>query len=74
LETTVALEDQSEPFIAQAFRRALDTSMQTAAAMGLASMWIAEAHVRADAVVLGVVATDEEDDDASPHDEEEMRT
>lgn len=70
METTVALADQSEPSIERALRRALDITVSRALAMGLSSIWLDEARVLSDAVILRMVATDEEldeeDDALSP--------
>ena len=62
METKVALEDQSEPSIRQALREAFQTAVRGAIAMGFSRVWVDGARVLPDAVVLGMVATDEDDD------------
>jgi hypothetical protein len=62
METTVALHDHSEPSIRQAVREAFDTSVRGAIAMGFSRVWVDEARVLPAAVVLAMVATDEDDD------------
>jgi hypothetical protein len=61
-ETTVALYDHSEPSIRQAAREAFETSVRGAIAMGFSRVWVDEARVLPAAVVLAMVATDEDDD------------
>ncbi len=68
METKVALEDQSEPSIRQALREAFQTAVRGAIAMGFSRVWVDGARVLPDAVVLAMVATDE-DDDADDADE-----
>src|SRR6266508_1975783 len=60
--TKVALEDQSEPSIRQALREAFQTAVRGAIAMGFSRVWVDGARVLPDAVVLAMVATDEDDD------------
>jgi len=60
-ETTVALENQSELAIKQALREAFETSVRGALAMGLSRVRVDGARVLPDAVVLAMVATDEDD-------------
>ncbi len=65
METKVALEDQSEPSIRQAWqalREAFQTAVRGAIAMGFSRVWVDGARVLPDAVVLAMVATDEDDD------------
>ena len=62
METKVALEDQSEPSIRQAVREAFQTAVRGAIAMGFSRVWVDGARVLPDAVVLAMVATDEDDD------------
>jgi hypothetical protein len=62
METTVALYDHSEPSIRQAVREAFETSVRGAIAMGFSRVWVDEARVLPAAVVLAMVATDEDDD------------
>ncbi len=63
IETAVTLADRSEASVEQALRQALDTSVRGALAMGLVRMWVDDARVLSNAVVLAMVATDEELDD-----------
>jgi hypothetical protein len=62
METKVALEDQSDSSIKQALREAFQTSVRGAIAMGFSRVWVDGARVLPDAVVLAMVATDEDDD------------
>ena len=62
METKVALEDQSEPSIRQALREAFQTAVRGAIAMGFSRVWVDGARVLPDALVLAMVATDEDDD------------
>jgi len=62
METKVALEDHSEPSIRQALREAFQTAVRGAIAMGFSRVWVDGARVLPDAVVLAMVATDEDDD------------
>lgn len=62
METKVALEDQSETSIRQALREAFQTAVRGAIAMGFSRVWVDGARVLPDAVVLAMVATDEDDD------------
>ncbi|PYN27706.1 MAG: hypothetical protein DMD99_01615 [Candidatus Rokuibacteriota bacterium] len=62
METTVALYDHSEPSIRQAAREAFETSVRGVIAMGFSRVWVDEARVLPAAVVLAMVATDEDDD------------
>jgi len=62
METKVALEDQSDSSVKQALREAFQTSVRGAIAMGFSRVWVDGARVLPDAVVLAMVATDEDDD------------
>ena len=62
METRVALEDRSEPSVKQALREAFEISVRGALAMGLSRMRVDGARVLPDAVILAMVATDEDDD------------
>ena len=62
METTVALGDRSEPSVKQALREAFEISVRGALAMGLSRMRVDGARVLPDAVILAMVATDEDDD------------
>lgn len=61
VETKVALEDHSELAIKQALRDAFQISVRGALAMGLSHVSVDGARVLLDAVVLGLVATDDVD-------------
>ncbi len=63
METTVALADHTGPSVDRALRQALDTAVRGAIAMGFSSMWVHDARVLAAAVILQLVATDEQFDD-----------
>ena len=63
LQTSATLEDHSEWAIERALRDALEVAMSGALAMGLSSMRVDRARVLDDAVVIWVVATDEEVDE-----------
>ena len=62
METTVALEDRSEPAVKQALREAFDISVRGAIAMGFKRMRVDGARVLPDSVILAMIATDEDDD------------
>ena len=64
LQASAALEDHTEPAIELAFREALDIVVSGALAMGLSSLRVDRARVLEDVVILSVVATDEEVDEA----------
>jgi len=63
METTIALQDQSEPAIKQALKEAFETAVRGALAMGLPRVRVDGARVLPDAVILATVATDEDDAD-----------
>jgi len=64
METKVALADPSEPSVKQALREAFDISVRGALAMGLKRMRVDGARVLPDAVILAMVATDDDDEGA----------
>ncbi len=63
MQTLVSLPDRSERSIDTALRRALDTSIRGLAAMGLSTIQVAGTRILDDAVVVSVIATDDELDD-----------
>ena len=66
METSVSLTDRSDPAIKQALMEAFDTSMRGAVAMGLPHIRVDGIQVLQDAVVLAMIATDEDDDNEAP--------
>jgi len=62
METKVMLEDHSELGIKLAVREAFQLSVRGAIAMGLPHVSVDGVRVLSDAVVLALVATDENDD------------
>jgi len=64
MQTSAALENHTEPAIERALREALDVALDGAVAMGLSWMRVDRARVLDDAVVVWVVASDEEMDDS----------
>jgi len=62
METTVALGDRSEPSVKQALREAFEISVRGALAMGLKRMRVDGARVLPDAVILAMVASDDDDE------------
>ncbi len=64
METAVSLTDRSDPAIKQALMEAFETSMRGAIAMGLPRIRVDGVQVLPDHVVLAMIATDEDDDDA----------
>jgi len=62
METTVALGDRSEPAVKQALREAFEISVRGALAMGLKRMRVDGARVLPDAVILAMVASDDDDE------------
>jgi hypothetical protein len=66
METAVSLTDRSDPAVKQALMEAFDTSMRGAVAMGLPHIRVDGIQVLQDAVVLAMIATDEDDDNEAP--------
>ena len=66
MQTAVSLTDRSDPAIKQALMEAFDTSMRGAVAMGLPHIRVDGIQVLQDAVVLAMIATDEDDDNEAP--------
>ncbi|MBI2527154.1 MAG: hypothetical protein HYV93_14370 [Candidatus Rokubacteria bacterium] len=63
IETAAALEDLSEQSLDSAITRAVEASIGRAAAMGLSTIWLDQAVLLTDRVVVRMVATDEGADD-----------
>lgn len=66
MQTTVSLNDRSEPAVKQALREAFDTCLRGAVAMGFSRIRVGAIQVLQDTVVLATVATDEDHDDEAP--------
>ena len=62
----MAAVDRSDPAVKQALMEAFDTSMRGAVAMGLPHIRVDGIQVLQDAVVLAMIATDEDDDNEAP--------
>ncbi|MBI3105898.1 MAG: hypothetical protein HYY95_10055 [Candidatus Rokubacteria bacterium] len=62
IETAAALEDLSEQSVGSAITRAVEASIGRAAAMGLSKIWLDQAFLLTDRVVVRMVATDEDAD------------
>lgn len=59
IETAAALEDLSEQSVYSALARAVEASIRRAAAMGLSTIWLEQAVLLTDRVVVRMRATDE---------------
>jgi hypothetical protein len=70
IETTVPLADQSDETLWRATQRAIEDAVQRAKTLGLRAYWIDDAWVLQDAVVLWVIATDDDPED-DPRDDDE---
>lgn len=68
IETTAPLADHSDQSIDRAIKGAVATSVQGAIAMGLAWIWLHETRVLQDAIIVRMIATDEDLED----DEEDL--
>jgi hypothetical protein len=66
MQTTVSLNDRSEPTVKEALREAFDTCLRGAVAMGFSRVRVDAIQVLQDTVVLATVATDEDHDDEAP--------
>lgn len=69
IETAVPLSDHSPEMLERAIKEALDTAVQGATAMGFSWIRLDGARVLEDAVVVRMVATDDDSEDA-PDDED----
>src|SRR5262249_22220255 len=63
MKTVVNLTDRSDPAV-KALRKAFDTSLRGAVAMGFSHIRVDAIQVLQDTVVLATVATDGDDDEA----------
>ena len=63
IETTVPLADQSEATINRAITQAVETAVRGATAMGLSWIWVDGARVLSNALVVRMIATDDDPDD-----------
>ena len=63
IETTVPLADHSDETLWRATQRAIENAVQRAKTLGLRSYWIDDAWVLQDAVVLWMIATDDDPED-----------
>jgi hypothetical protein len=68
LEATAPLQGASDPAIERALTSALDRCVRRATAMGLAWIWLDNAAVLENKVVVQMVATDEEPDEGQEGD------
>ena len=68
IETTVLLADHSDETLWRATQRAIENAVQRAKTLGLPSYWIDDAWVLEDAVVLWMIATDDDPEDDAKDD------
>ncbi len=66
IETTAPLDDHSEGSIERAVAGAVETSVRGAVAMGLSRLVLEDARVMGAAVIIYLVATDDDQDDSAP--------
>lgn len=64
IETAVPLSDHSPEMLERAIKKALDTTVSRATAMGFSWIRLDGARVLEDAVVVRMVATDDDSEDA----------
>ena len=62
IETAVPLADHSDETLNLAIRRAVQSAVDGATAMGLTWIWFDDARVLSDAIIVRMVATDEDDE------------
>jgi hypothetical protein len=62
IETQASLADRSDRAVDEAMKQAVDNCVQRATAMGLSWIWLDNAAVLGDAVIVKMVATDEDVD------------
>ena len=70
IETTAPLADQSDETLWRATQRAIESAVQRAKTLRLRSYWIDDAWVLEDAVVLWMIATDDDPED-DPKDDDD---
>jgi uncharacterized protein YggE len=68
-EVAEPLSDVSDSAVERALKSALDSCVQRATAMGLAWIWLQDATVLPNRVVVKMVASDEDPDEAGDEDE-----
>jgi len=66
IEATVPLADDSEETLKSAVKKAIENAVRGAAALGLRSLQVNGAQVFSNALVLRLIGTDEDPDDADP--------
>jgi hypothetical protein len=66
MQTTVTLNDRSEPTVKEALREGFDTCLRGPVAKGFSRVRVDAIQVLQDTVVLATVATDEDHDDEAP--------
>jgi hypothetical protein len=64
-EAAEPLSDASDPAVERALKSALDSCVQRATAMGLAWIWLQDAAVLPNKVIVRMVASDEDPDEAA---------
>src|SRR5262247_4425431 len=64
IESTVPLADNSEETLKSAVRKAIENAVRGAVALGLRSLQVNGAQVFSNALVLRLIGTDEDPDDA----------
>lgn len=70
IEATVPLADDSEETLKSAVKKAIENAVRGAAALGLRSLQVNGARVFANALVLRLIATDDDPTEADPDDVE----
>lgn len=63
IETAMPLADHSDETLNLAIRRAIESTVEKATAMGLSWIWLDGARVLSDSIVVRMVATDDDNDD-----------
>jgi len=66
IEATVPLADNSEETLKSAVRKAIENAVLGAAALGLRSLQVNGAQVFSNALVLRLIGSDDDPDDADP--------
>jgi hypothetical protein len=70
IEATVPLADESEETLRSAVKKAIENAVRGAAALGLRSLQVNGARVFSNALVLRLIATDDDPADTDPDDPE----
>ena len=68
IEATVPLADDSEEALRSAVKKAIENAVRGAAALGLRSVWVNGARVFSNALMLRLIATDDDPGDTDPED------